>query len=121
VQTAKATDDIAAQIAAVQSSTRSAVGAIGSVAGKMQEIRQFTSAIATSVEQQNAATQEISGSVAAAAAGTKSVVAVLGRVSDVIANMHDSADTVLAASQAVERAADSLRGSVDGFLGKVAI
>jgi methyl-accepting chemotaxis protein len=121
VQTAKATDDIAAQIAAVQSSTRSAVGAIGSVAGKMQEIRQFTSAIATSVEQQNAATQEISGSVAAAAAGTKSVVAVLGRVSDVIANMHDSADTVLAASQAVERAADSLRGSVDGFLRKVAI
>jgi hypothetical protein len=33
----------------------------------------------------------------------------------VITNMHDSADTVLAASQAVERAADSLRGSVDGF------
>jgi methyl-accepting chemotaxis protein len=120
VQTAKATDDIAAQIAAVQSSTRSAVGAIGSVAGKMQEIRQFTAAIATSVEQQNAATQEISGSVAAAAAGTKSVVAVLGRVSDAIANMHNSADTVLAASQAVERAADSLRGSVDGFLRKVA-
>jgi methyl-accepting chemotaxis protein len=121
VQTAKATDDIAAQIASVQSSTRSAVGAIGSVAGKMQEIRQFTSAIATSVEQQNAATGEISGSVAAAAAGTKSVVAVLGRVSDVITNMHDSADTVLAASQAVERAADSLRGSVDGFLRKVSI
>lgn len=121
VQTAKATDDIASQIAAVQSSTRSAVGAIGTVAGKMQEIRQFTSAIATSVEQQNAATQEISGSVAAAASGTKSVVAVLGRVSDAIANMHDSADTVLAASQAVERAADSLRDSVDGFLRKVAI
>jgi methyl-accepting chemotaxis protein len=121
VQTAKATDDIAAQIASVQSSTRSAVGAIGSVAGKMQEIRQFTSAIATSVEQQNAATREISGSVAAAAAGTKSVVAVLGRVSDVITNMHDSADTVLAASQAVERAAGSLRGSVDGFLRKVSI
>jgi methyl-accepting chemotaxis protein len=121
VQTAKATDDIGAQIAAVQSSTRSAVGAIGSVAGKMQEIRQFTSAIATSVEQQNAATREISGSVATAAAGTKSVVAALGRVSDVITNMHDSADTVLAASQAVERAADSLRGSVDGFLRKVSI
>jgi hypothetical protein len=35
--------------------------------------------------------------------------------------MHDSADTVLAASQAVEHAADSLRESVDGFLRKVAI
>ena len=121
VQTAKATDDIASQIAAVQTSTRSAVGAIGTIAGRMQEIRQFTAAIATSVEQQNSATQEISGSVAAAAAGTKSVVSVLGRVSGAIADMHNSADTVLAASQAVERAADSLRGSVDGFLRKVTI
>jgi methyl-accepting chemotaxis protein len=120
VQTARATDDIASQIAAVQDSTRSAVGAIGTIAGRMQEIRQFTAAIATSVEQQNSATQEISGSVAAAAAGTKSVVSVLGRVSGSIADMRNSADTVLAASQAVEKAADSLRDSVDGFLRKVA-
>jgi methyl-accepting chemotaxis protein len=99
---AKATDDIAAQIAAVQSSTQSAVGAIGNVTGRMHDIRQFTAAIATSVEQQNAATKEISYSVAAAASGTKSVVAVLQRVSGAIADMHSSADTVLAASQAVE-------------------
>ena len=45
---------------------------------------------------------------------------VLGRISDAIANMHKFADTMLAASQAVERAAGSLRGSVDGFLRKVA-
>jgi methyl-accepting chemotaxis protein len=120
VQTARATDDIASQIAAVQESTRSAVGAIGTIAGRMQEVRQFTAAIATSVEQQNSATREISGSVAAAAAGTKSVVSVLGRVSGSIADMRNSADTVLAASQAVEKAADSLRDSVDGFLRKVA-
>jgi PAS domain S-box-containing protein len=121
VQTAKATDDIASQIAAVQDSTRSAVTAIGSIAGRMQEISQFTAAIAAAAEQQNAATKEISGSVAAAAAGTKSVVAVLGRVSGSIGDMHKTADTVLAASQAVERAADSLRGSVDGFLRRVAV
>ncbi len=121
VQTAKATDDIAAQIAAVQSSTQSAVAAIGNVTARMHEISEFTAAIATSVEQQNAATKEISYSVAAAASGTKSVVAVLHRVSGTIADMHSSADTVLAASQAVEEAADSLRRSVDGFLGKVAM
>ena len=121
VQTGKATDDIAAQIAAVQSSTQSAVGAIGNIAARMQEIRHFTAAIATSVEEQNAATREISSSVTAAASGTKSVVAVLQRVSGAIVDMHSSADTVLAASQAVEKAADSLRGSVDGFLRKVAI
>jgi methyl-accepting chemotaxis protein len=121
VQTAKATDDIAAQISAVQSSTQNAVGAIGNIARRMQEVRQFTGAIATSVEQQNAATQEISSNVAAAASRTKSVVSVLQRVSGAIADMHSSADTVLVASQAVEQAADSLRGSVDGFLRKVAI
>jgi methyl-accepting chemotaxis protein len=121
VQTGRATDDIAAQIAAVQSSTHSAVGAIANIADRMRDIQQFTSAIAVSVDQQSAATQEISGSVLAAAAGTKSVVSVLERVSRAIADMRSSADTVLAASQAVEKAADSLRGNVDGFLRKVAV
>ena len=121
VQTAKATEIIASQIAGVQASTQSAVGAIGNITGRMQEIQQFTSAIAGAVEQQNASTAEISSNVAAAAAGTKSVVAVLQRVADTITDMRSSADTVLAASQAVEKAADSLRGSVDGFLRKVAV
>jgi NO-binding membrane sensor protein with MHYT domain/methyl-accepting chemotaxis protein len=121
VQTAKATEVIAAQIDAVQSSTRRAVGAIGSITGRMEEIRQFTAAIATSVEQQNAATGEISENVAAAASGTQSVVAVLQRVSGAITEMRSSADTVLATAATVEDAADSLRGSVDGFLRKVAI
>jgi len=121
VQTAKATEVIAAQIDAVQSSTKSAVGAIGSITARMEEIRQFTAAIAGSVEQQNAATGEISENVAAAASGTQSVVAVLQRVSGAITDMQSSADTVLAAATSVETAAESLRGSVDGFLRKVAV
>jgi len=121
VQTAKATDDIGSQIAAVQTSTQSAVRAIGNITGRMQDIQKFTGAIAVSVDQQNAATGEISDNVAAAASGTKSVVGVLQRVSGAITDMHKAADTVLSASQAVEKAADSLRGSVDGFLHKVAV
>jgi methyl-accepting chemotaxis protein len=121
VQTAKATDDIAAQIAAVQASTQSAVRAIGSVTGRMDEIQKFTAAIATAVEQQHASTSEISNNVAAAALGTKSVASVLQHVSSALTDMRGSADTVLAASRAVEKAADSLRVSIDGFLGKVAI
>ena len=120
VQTGKATDVIAGQIAAVQSSTQSAVRAMGDIAGRMQEVRLLTAAIANSVEQQNAATCEISTNVAAAATGTKSVVAVLERVAGATSDMRKSADTVLTASQAVEAAAASLRGSVDGFLRKVA-
>ena len=121
VQTAKATEDIAGQIASVQSSTQSAVGAIGNIAERTQDIKQFTAAIATSVEQQSAATHEISQNVEQAASRTKSVVAVLQRVSAAFAEMQSSADTVLKASQAVEKASQSLRGSVDAFLRKVAV
>jgi methyl-accepting chemotaxis protein len=121
VQTAKATEVIAAQIAAVQSSTQSTVRAIASITGRMQEIQQFTAAIAAAVEQQHAATGEISKNVAAAASGTKSVVSGLEIVSTGISDMRNSAATVLAASDAVENAAESLRGSVDGFLRKVVV
>ncbi len=121
VQTAKATEVIAAQIAAVQSSTQSTVRAIASITSRMQEIQQFTAAIAAAVEQQHAATAEISKNVAAAASGTKSVVSGLELVSTGISDMRNSSDTVLAASDAVENAAESLRGSVDGFLRKVAV
>jgi methyl-accepting chemotaxis protein len=121
VQTAKATDIIAAQIAEVQTSTQSAVRAIGSISGRVQDIEQFTAAIASAVEQQHASTSQISSNVAAAASGTKSVFSVLERVSAAIADMQSSADTVLTASQAVEKAAADLRGSVDGFLRKVAM
>jgi methyl-accepting chemotaxis protein len=121
VQTAKATDDIAAQIAAVQSATQNAVRAIGSITGRMEEIRQFTGAVAASVEQQHAATNEISNNVAAAAVGTKAMVGALERVSIAMSDMRGTAETVLTAADSVEKAAENLRGSVDGFLRKVAV
>ena len=121
VQTAKATDVIAAQIDEVQASTQSAVRAIGSISERVHEIEQFTAAIASAVEQQHATTSQISSNVAAAASGTQSVVAVLHQVETAIAAMRSSAGTVQTASQTVERAAESLRDSVDGFLRKVAM
>ena len=121
VQTAKATEIIAVQTDAVQSATHSAVSAIGSITGRMEDIRQFTAAIAASVQQQGGATNDISDNVAAAADGTKSVVAVLHRVASTVAAMRNSADTVGAASVTVEKAAEALRDSIDGFLNKVAV
>src|SRR6185436_5454534 len=55
VQTAKATEEIAAQILAVQGSTTGAVNAIRNIGGRMKEISSYTTAVAASVEQQNAA------------------------------------------------------------------
>jgi methyl-accepting chemotaxis protein len=121
VQTAKATEDIARQIAAVQSSTSTAVEAIGRIADRMQEISTFTAAAAASVQQQNAATGEITQNVASAARGTKEIVQVLSDVAGAATETRGSAETVLAASQAVETAAADLRAEVEGFLQKVAI
>ncbi len=121
VQTAKATEDIAAHIQAVQTSTTSAVGAIRQIAARMQEINQYTTAVASSVEEQNAATSEISHNVASAASGTSHVVSVLGEVSGAASETRTSAETVLSASETVEAAVSNLRGEVEDFLKKVAV
>jgi methyl-accepting chemotaxis protein len=120
VQTAKATEDIAAQILAVQGSTTIAVDAIRNIAGRMTEISSYTAAVAASVEQQSAATGEISENVAGAAHGTSMVVAVLGDVVGAATATRSSAETVLSASHSVESAVAKLRGEVAAFLGKVA-
>ncbi|HYS48381.1 MAG TPA: PAS-domain containing protein [Xanthobacteraceae bacterium] len=120
VQTAKATEEIDAQISAVQSMTAGAVEAIGRIAERMQEIDRAASSVSSSVEQQNAATGEIAHNVASAARETKQVAAVLGEVAGAIADTSASAQTLLAAADAVETASDNLRAEVDSFLGKVA-
>jgi methyl-accepting chemotaxis protein len=121
VQTANATEDIAAQILAVQGSTESAVGAIRSIGERMREISQYTSAVAASVEQQNAATGEISHNVSSAAQGTVMAVSALGEVAGAATATRTSAQTVLTASKSVESAVANLRGEVEGFLSKVAV
>jgi methyl-accepting chemotaxis protein len=120
VQTAKATEDISKLIGAVQSSTGSAVEAIGRIAGRMQEIDNYATAVSAAVHEQSAATSEISQNVASAADGAKLVVSVLGDVTGAAAETRQSAESVLTASQAVEAAADELRREVEGFLARVA-
>src|SRR5712692_3771885 len=121
VQTAKATEEIAGQIAGVQASTGTAVEAIRRIADRMREINNHTAAVAASVQEQNAATGEISQNVASAAEGTKEIVTVLGEVAGAATEARGSAETVLAASEAVETAAADLRSEVERFLDRVAV
>jgi methyl-accepting chemotaxis protein len=121
VQTAKATEDISSQILEVQNSTGKAVEAIGRIAHRMQEIDNYTAAVAASVQQQNAATSAISKNVTSAADGAKLIVSVLSEVAGATTETQHSAQTVLAASESVEQAAANLRSEVEGFLIKVAV
>ena len=120
VQTAKATEDISKLISAVQAATTSAVSAIGTIAGRMQEIDSCATAVSAAVEEQSAATGEISQNVTSASDGAKVVVSVLGDVSGAAAQTRASAESVLTASQTVEAAATELRKEVEGFLSRVA-
>ncbi len=121
VQTAKATEEIASHILAVQGSTSGAIEAIRQIAARMQEINQYATAVAAAVEQQNSATGEISHNVTSAAQGTGQVVTVLGKVAGAATETRSSAQVVRDASQTVEAAVSKLRGEVEDFLAKVAV
>jgi PAS domain S-box-containing protein len=121
IQTARATDEITGQIAAVQTSTRTVVEAIGRIAERMGEISRFTASAAASVDEQNAATVDISRNVASATRGTRQIVTVLADVAGAAGETRESAETVLSASEAVATAAGDLRAEVETFLRKVAV
>jgi methyl-accepting chemotaxis protein len=121
LETTKATEEIASQILAVQSSTTAAVGAIRRITERMNEINSHASAVAASVEQQNAATGQIASNVANAARGTSVLVATLHKVRDAATHTQDSTAAVLNGSHAVEVAVSELRNAVEDFLGKVAV
>ena len=121
VQTAKATEDVAGQIAAVQKSTAMAVAAIARIAERMHEINEDTSSVAASVHQQDAATGEISHNVGSAADGTKVIASELSDVAGEACEARTSAQTLLEACEGVASVAANLRGEVESFLRKVAV
>ena len=121
VQTAKATEEIANHILGVQDSTTGAVEAIRHITARMQEINQYTAAVASAVDEQNSATGEISQNVASAAHATSHVVGVLNEVTDAATETRGSAQVVREASETVESAVANLRLEVEDFLAKVAV
>ena len=115
-QTAKATDEIGGQIAAVQGATHQAVDAIRAIVGTITRINEISGAIAAAVEQQGAATQEIARNVQQAASGTAQVTSYLGQLTMATSEAGSSAGGMLSATQALVAEARTLRSEVDGFL-----
>ncbi len=85
-QTSKATEDIAEQIGAVQSSTRKAVGAIEAIANTIGDINQISGALASAIEEQANVTREISSSMQLA---SESVSQVSHSMSAVAGSMNE--------------------------------
>jgi methyl-accepting chemotaxis protein len=119
-QTAKATEEIGAQVTGIQSSTTDAVNAIRTIASTMEEISRLTSTIATTVGEQSGVTREISRDVSLASNGTASVASNISVVTAAIGEADRSAKDVLGATGELADAARRLQTSVDEFLTEVA-
>ena len=115
-QTAKATEEIAQQVAEIQTSTKSAVQSVRDVARAMQEIDEVTTAIAGAVEEQGAATRNISQNVHQAAIGSQTLAGGIATVNTAIGDTKISADAVLAASGDLSQEAKRLGEEVQNFL-----
>jgi methyl-accepting chemotaxis protein len=74
-QTAKATDEIAGEIADIQAVTKDSVSAIKEIGSIIHRVSQIATAITAAVEEQHAATQAIAVNTQEAAQGTDSVTA----------------------------------------------
>jgi methyl-accepting chemotaxis protein len=118
-QTARATDEIRAQIANMQQVTTNAVGTIQGIGQTIGEINEITTAIAAAVEEQGAATKEIARNIQHAAGGTSEVSRNIVGVSQASTEAGSAASNVLSASEELRREADILRGEIDLFLSTI--
>lgn len=115
-QTAKATDDISAQINAIQDATGASVTAIKGIGDTITQINEIATVIASAVEEQGAATREIARNVQQAAAGTTEVSTNITDVTRAASETGSAAGQVLMAAGDLTRQADTLRHRVDSFL-----
>jgi methyl-accepting chemotaxis protein len=115
-QTAKATEEISTQITNMQGVTTDTVAAIGVIGRVIGEIKEVSTAIASAVEEQNAATQEIARNVQEAAAGTQDVTVNIDLVRGSVTETGTAAGQVLEAAGELSRQSETLRSEVGGFL-----
>ena len=118
-QTSKATDEISAQVGAIQSATRTSVEAIDGINRTISKVNEIASAIASAVEEQGAATREIAHNVAQAAKGTGEVSANIVGVRDAARETGVAADQVVSSAAELSQNGETLKAQVDAFLREV--
>ncbi|MBX9863270.1 MAG: HAMP domain-containing protein [Hyphomicrobium sp.] len=115
-QTAKATNEIAAQISGMQTATDEAVAAIQEITTTIAKMSEISGAIAAAVEEQSATTQEISRNVMEAAKGTSEVAMSITDVSQGASDTGTASAQVLSSARQLSSDSRSLREQVDSFL-----
>jgi methyl-accepting chemotaxis protein len=118
-QTAKATDEISAHIAGMQSATQESVAAIKEIGGTIVQISNISSMIASAVEQQSSATQEIARSVQNVAQGTNEAAANVTEVNRGATETGAASEEVLNSAKSLSTESTRLRGELDSFMANI--
>ena len=119
-QTSKATEEISAQINAIQGASADSVAAIEEIATIMERVNEFTNSITEALEQQGAATEEISSSIQEVASGTREISENMTGVKAAVDDTSASASEVSVTSSEVADNTRQLATRIDDFLKTVA-
>jgi len=115
-QTAKATDDISAQIAAMQEVSAQAVSGVVEIGRVIGEVDAIAGSIAAAAGQQQAATREITENVQQAAAGTRGVSAGIANVASAVSAAGSASSGALAAAGDLRARSDALSRALEAVL-----
>jgi methyl-accepting chemotaxis protein len=115
-QTARATEEIGGQIAAIQAASGQAVQAMQQIAGTIATVNAISGAIAATVVEQSAATGAIARNAGEAARGTQDVSATVARVLAASGETGSAAVQVRDAASELATQALSVKQEVDTFL-----
>jgi methyl-accepting chemotaxis protein len=118
-QTGKATDEISAQIVAVQTATQDAVAAIQGISSTIGQISTIASAIAAAVEQQRAATHEIAQQVQLVAQSSGTSNSSMTAVNASALQTGEAAKQVQTGVSRLMQESQQLSAQVDQFLAKI--
>ncbi|MEQ9317099.1 MAG: methyl-accepting chemotaxis protein, partial [Henriciella sp.] len=118
-QTAKATEDITAQITDMQGNTDDVVKAIDDICAVIDSLNEQAASIAVSVDEQYSSTEEISASTSQAANGTEDVNANIRDVAKNVTNVGESSNQVLTSATSLSKEAQRLNHEVSDFLTQV--
>jgi methyl-accepting chemotaxis protein len=118
-QTSRATEQITSQIAAIQSSTATTVGAIRGVGATIRKVNEISQAVAAAIEQQDAATQEIARNTQQAFSGTQRVAGDIAEVTNVAADSGAAAERTRESAGDLAREAEELSSELAAFLARV--
>ena len=118
-QTAKATEEIGAQIDQIQGATREAVASINGISGVIDELGRIATTIAAAVEEQGAVTGEIARTAQETARASEQVTRRMSTVSSAANDTGAAATQVLGSASTLLKRTEDLSGQVVVFMRNV--